>query len=668
MGLFVFLMSSLGFAFEPIPVRFEPNEITQKCDQALQKFEQSLQAIEKLKPIQRSFANTLLAYERAVAQVKVDYGPLTLPADLFSDTKVREEAQNCKKKFQPVFSALPFRRSLYQSFLGFKPKAADDLRLWRETVREFERNGAALTGIQSQQAKKIQQRLGELNNQFTENLANFSEKSTFTAQELEGVDLAQFERFRDSSGTYRIQRNIAFLKPILDRAHSAETRKKAYEAYVNVAAKENLPIMQEVVDLRKKAAQLLGYKSWFDFRTSGKMARNESNVRQFLESLRGKTRQAQENDLALLRANRAEQLKGRPEAAHDLQLWDVFYYAERVRATKFQVDESELSKYFPVEVVLPGVMNIYSQVLGVQFRKLSGIPVWSSDVEVYEVLDAKSGQQMGVLYLDLYARELKVSGAFYRSMVERQTRSLEKPTNSVGVLLTNFAKGVAGASTLLKYEDVSTFFHEFGHAMHGTLSQAPFASLAGPDVRWDFVEAPSQMLENWMTDLKAMQMISKHVETGKPIDAELLKRVEASQKFLRGYATSRQLMLAEMDLYMHRDKPYSPLAKLFPHLSWEFSGFRIPEDFSFVGSFRHMMGGYDGGYYGYLWSEVYAQDMFTKFQNAKNGVLDAEVGMSYRREILEPGNLKEPDELLKKFLGRPPNRDAFFRYLGVEKN
>jgi len=320
-------------------------------------------------------------------------------------------------------------------------------------------------------------------------------------------------------------------------------------------------------------------------------------------------------------------------------------------------------EYFPADVVIKGMFDVYSQILGVTYVEVPNAPVWSAGVKEYEVRDKKDNRLIGYFYTDFYPREGKYGHAAAFSLIKGRS---EKGAYSypIEAIVANLSAPTKDKPSLLPHKDVETMFHEFGHVMHGVLTRAPYSSLSGTSVTRDFVEAPSQMLENWVWEPAILEKISGHyTDHTKKLPKDLLQKMLAARDFQQGRFNTRQLTFGLFDLAIHTDPGSIDVTKAYDEIFRELTGIDQAPNSHFPATFGHLMGGYDGGYYGYLWSKVYAQDMFTVFQ--KEGVLSAKAGARYRDNILAPGDMEDANVLLKKFLGREPNNKAFFKYLHI---
>jgi Zn-dependent oligopeptidase len=346
-------------------------------------------------------------------------------------------------------------------------------------------------------------------------------------------------------------------------------------------------------------------------------------------------------------------------AAHPtINSWDWRYYLNQLRKRDYSLDDEKIRAYFPADKVMAGMLDVYARILSVEFRRVPDAEVWADGVQLYEIRDVPSGRRVARFYIDLFPREGKYGHA--ASFAIGPARALPAGyAMPLSVLVVNFEPPQAGKAAHLSINEVNVLFHEFGHIMHQCLTTARYASLSGSNVDVDFVEAPSQMLENFVFEPEVLALVSD----GLP--ADLMKRMAAARRFDAGVRYSRQVFLGSFDLHIHTHGAQVDSDAAARRLWAEIMAFPEPPDAHFAAGFGHMMGGYDAGYYGYLWSEVFSADMFTRFQ--REGVLNPKTGRDYRSAILAQGRVKDPDALLKEFIGRAPNEDAFLKQIGIDR-
>jgi thimet oligopeptidase len=356
-------------------------------------------------------------------------------------------------------------------------------------------------------------------------------------------------------------------------------------------------------------------------------------------------------------------LKAAKGDAVPLAAWDYSYYQEQLEQTRYAVSSEEIRQYFPVDRMIPAVLALYEKLFGVSFRRVGDARAWAPGVEEYAITDATSGATIGWFYLDIAPRPekyLRPAHFLMRAGHELADGGYQRP---IAAIIGNGPSAEPGKPALFSHRDATDFFHELGHLMHSTMSTAPYATLHGTNVRADFVEAPAQMLENWMWQPAIVRRVSSHVVTGQPMPEDLVTRLIARRHVADGVFWTRQAFLGLFDLTLHESGPKVDAARLWLDLMPRLTPLPVPAGTIPVASFMPVMGGYDARYYGYAWSRVYAQDMFTAFE--REGLEDGALGRRFRREVLEPGGSEEPEELVRRFLGRPVSREAFYAGIGA---
>jgi thimet oligopeptidase len=443
-------------------------------------------------------------------------------------------------------------------------------------------------------------------------------------------------------------------------AKSVRAREEFWKAYRLRGHPKNMAILSRMLEARKELANLLGFETWADYITGDKMIGTRQAAGEFIQKIATAADDRLTADYKALLARKQRDTPG----ATSVDAWDSAYLQELVKNDLYKYDSQTVRPYFEYRRVKQGVMDLTSKMFGIAFRAVPDAAVWHPDVEAFDVLEGS--RVLGRVYLDMFPRDNKYKHYAQFTLINgKANRMLPE-----GVLVCNFPKpgsergpsGIEGPA-LMQHGDVETFFHEFGHLLHHVFGgQTRWAGISGVATEWDFVEAPSQMLEHWVWDRDVLRKFSKHHKTGEPLPDNLLDAMIPAKNVSSGIATLRQMFFARLDFAYHSPgfsgDTTATLKELYP-----ITGFPYPEGTHFQSGFGHLFG-YDAGYYGYLWSRVFGDDMFTRFESA--GVLDATTGLDYRRKILERGGSVDGDELVRDFLGREPNSDAFLRELGLE--
>ena len=441
----------------------------------------------------------------------------------------------------------------------------------------------------------------------------------------------------------------------------AAVREAFYRAYNARAAAVNADLIPGILDLRRRKAQLVGYADFADFATADRMASNGASAAGFVDGLRARTLAAFERENAEL----LEFRRSREGSAAGMEPWDIAYWAEKMRAALYEFDEEDLRPYFSLDTVLDGLFTLCARLFGIRIVAADGAPVWHETVRHYRIEDA-GGETLAHFHADWFPRETKRGGAWMDSFITGGPA----PGGFVphaGFVCGNLTPPLADRPSLLTHREVETIFHEFGHLLHHCLSRVEIRSLAGTNVAWDFVELPSQIMENWCWDRASLDLFARHYQTGASVPDELFARMSRARTFRAANAQMRQLGFANLDLTLHRafDAGQS-IVDQANRLLAPFAPAPLPEGYAMVCSFTHLFAdpvGYGAGYYSYKWAEVLDADAFTRFH--REGLFNPETGRAFRESILEKGNSREPAELFRAFMGRDPDPGALLVRLGL---
>jgi thimet oligopeptidase len=537
---------------------------------------------------------------------------------------------------------------------GARPPA--DRQLARLYVEAGRQAGAGLDSAARTVAVRLLQRHANLERAFSLALAADSSRIRIPLRDTAGLDpqlRAQLAREGDS---LVVPVNASTVSPFEQTERNRDARRRYYLAYNSRGGQANVALLDSALAVRDSLAHLLGFPNFGAYQLSTRMAGSPDRVLALLTRLRAPLRRKATEEVATLLP-----LARRDGIAGPLEAWDLSYYAERLKQSRYAISQTAIQQYFPVDHVLPEVMRLYSELLGVRFEAVASAGGWAPEVTRYTVLDAATGRALGRVYFDLYPRPNKYQHFADFTVVPNARRpdgSRQLPWTAI---VGNWPLPAPGHPALLTHGDVQTFFHEFGHAMAAVLDQSPYPTTS--NYRQDFVEAPSQMLENWVWQPSILKRISRHVTTGEPLPDSLITRMVALKHLFDGNGWGSQVFYATYDMLLHtaptRSDPTRTWFDLWPQiLPYAQPAGTIPE-----ASFGHLMSGYEAGYYGYLWSKLYAQDLFSRF--ARDGIMDARAGRAYRDDILAPAGTEEPDVLMRRFLGREVSDAAFFRELGL---
>ena len=624
-----------------------------------------------------TFANTIVALEKSGAlldRVTTVFGNL-LSAETSDELEVLAE------RMMPRLSEHSNNISLNERLFARIKQVYDetkqgalsqeDYMLLQNTYNSFIRNGANLTSEQKERFRQLSAELSVLTLKFSQN--NLKETNRYelllTPEQTDGLPTSALDAYAQAAKDknqegYLVTLQAPSFVPFMKYSSHRELRKQLYMAYNTQCTHDdefnNLEIVQKLVNLRLERAQLLGYSTVADYVLSKRMAENSDNVYKLLNELLDAykpTAHLEVEDVKTL----AKELEGED---FELMPWDWAYYSEKLKEKKFNLNEEELRPYFELKKVIQGVFGLATRLYGITFQENPNIPVYHPDVKAYEVKD-KDDSFLAVLYTDFHPRASKRSGAWMTNYKEQWKDENGNSRPHVSVTM-NFTKPSEEKPALLTFSEVNTFLHEFGHALHGIFANTTYQSMSGTNVYWDFVELPSQIMENFAIEKDFLNTFAKHYQTGENIPEDMIQRIVDASNFNVAYACLRQLSFGLLDMAWYtRTEPFEGNVKSYEKQAW-LKAQILPsvEDTCMTVQFSHIMsGGYAAGYYSYKWAEVLDADAFSLFQ--KNGIFDAETANSFRENVLSKGGTEHPMTLYKRFRGQEPAIDALLRRNGI---
>ena len=623
------------------------DEIPGRCETGIASLRSQVKQIESLPPARAGDARKVFA-EWDGLQIAIEdlQGPIEILNNVSPDAKLRNNAETCLVAITKFATDLLQSEKLYARMKAVKPTGPIETKLRKDALESFEDTGVALPAEKRQRMNAILGRLEELSKEFARAIRDNSEKLMFAPAEVKGLPAPWLAAAkRDDKGNYLLGFDSPTYVPFMEYADDAAARQRYQFAYANRGSPKNLLVLKEAMDLRLEMAQLFGLPSYAHFVIQRKMARDPKAVYDFLGEVNTAVKKVEAGELDELRAYRAK-TAGISLADAKIERWDLGYWQQKLKAERYTIDQNALRAYFPTAAVVPWVMHISSTLYGIEFKRAE-VPVWHPDVQFYDVYDTASKQRIAGIYLDMFPRDGKYGHAAAWSVRGSSTLARRTP---ISVLVTNFDR------TGFDSNELETMVHEFGHVLHGVLSNTRYLAQSGTSVERDFVEAPSQMYEEWARREESLKLVAGFCNPACPVvDAALVKRLDAAHNYARGIRYSRQLLYAGYDMNIHNATPADPLAVWARMEGATLLGY-VPQT-QFPGQFGHLMGGYSAGYYGYMWSEVMALDMLSRY-NGK--LLNPAVGKRYRQTILARGSEVTGNELVRDFLGRAPNSKAFF--------
>jgi oligopeptidase A len=658
---------------QPVPFHLiAPDHVVPGIRHGISRAQEQLDGIVALDG-ERTYENTILALDQVTDRLGRVIRPASHLVAVMNTPALRSAYDTVLPEFSAFFARIPLNAELWRAVRSYAETAEAGAltgvrrRHLEKTVRSFRRAGADLTPEKKARVEALRVELSKLQTDFSNNVldaTNAFEMLLTDEAALAGLPPSARSQARSAAAArgkegWRFTLQIPSLQPFMQYAERRDLRERMYSAYMNRAAggeHDNRPLVGRILSLRRELAQLLGYRDYADYALEESMARTGEAAIRFEEDLTARTRPAWKHEVSEMEAFAREAL-----GIDRLEPWDTAFVTERMRLARFDLDAEALRPYFPLDRVLEGLFEICRRLFGVVVRERALEEVWHPEVRFYDVLD-EEGERLGGFYADWHPRESKRGGAWMSGLVTGGPRP-EGWEPHLAVLAGNLSPPEGGRPPLLTHGEVNTVFHEFGHLLHHVLSRVEVPSLAGTHVPADWVELPSQIMENWTWEREALDLFARHWETGEPIPDELYGKLSATRTFMAASFQIRQLSFGTIDLDLHvRFDPTrdgDPIARAQRMMA----DFQPRPDFAhnhFVTAFTHVFsGGYAAGYYSYLWSEVLDADAFTRF--LEEGLFDRETGRAFVEAVLSRGEERDPAELFREFMGRDPDPEALLR-------
>lgn len=630
-----------------------------------------------------SYENTVQALDQITQEVSESLTPIHHLLSVAETPELRDAFNSVLPDITGFWSRLPLNEELWKKVKAFaETKDANELtgiraRHLEKTLREFRRAGADLPPDAKERLKGLRLELAKLQRKFSENIldatADFS-LNVVDETRLEGLPEGPLGRFRKRAegkgiSGWLLTLDFPSYEAVVKYGQDRSLREEIHQAYVRRCRGDqfdNLPLIPQILALRQELAELLGHRHFPDYRLEEAMVKSGDRAVAFEEDLVLRTRPYWERDLTELRAH------GKTLGIQELEPWDVAFVAESLRKKLYEIDDETLRPYFPLSNVLAGLFELTSRVFGLEVSEAENDQTWHPDVRYYELRD-EAGIHMGSFYTDWLPREEKRQGAWMNDFLSGGPQEDGTFLPHLGFIAGNFSPPEGDRPALLTHREVQTVFHEFGHLLHHLTSRVSIPGRGGLNVAWDWVELPSQLMENWSWEESGLDLFARHYETGDPLPSDLLERMLAAKRFMGGWSQMRQLSFGTLDLALHRDlaPTLAQGESDLPEEAGEVLAFaeKCLLEFSpkpsfarnhILTTFSHLFsGGYASGYYSYLWSEVLDADAFTRFE--KEGVMNRATGEAYLDAILSRGDSAEPEDLFREFMGREPDPGALLR-------
>ncbi len=638
--------------------------VTAATDDAIRRADELVAAAASADP--PTFESTLERMEHALAVVAEGYGRGAFMGQVHPEADVRDAGEAGEERINKWRVGLAFREDLYRAVAAVARDQGDGLegergRLLEHWMRDFRRAGQELEPEARAELERLRNRLVELEVAFQRNVNEARDWIELTRDELAGLPDDYIERLKpgEADGTYRVTLDYPELYPFMAQARDRARREELTRKNWNQAATVNRPLLAEAITLRQRIADLLGQPTWAHHAMELKMAARPERVREFYAELIPPLEGAAQRDLEQMAA------LAQRDGVDQIQIWDWAYYDNEQSRDEYGVDQNAVSEYLSLDDAMRGMFELTGEVFGLSYEELPDARAWHPSVRLYAINDRATGQLLAHFYTDLFPREGKYGHAAAFPLVVGHRGEDGQYVRPVNAIVANFTPPSADRPSLLRHGphgELETLFHEFGHILHMSLTTAAYTRFSGADTEWDFVEAPSQIMEHWVWEPSVLGRFARHYRTGEPLPAELAAKMREARYINVGIRYARQVFFGTMDVALHTAGA-SPDLDAEIRRAFAVTHMPYPDETFMLGAFGHLMGGYDAGYYGYLWAEVIGDDMFGRFM--REGVTSPVVGAAYRRTILEPNGSRSADEMVREFLGREPSNEAFLTLRGM---
>ena len=580
-------------------------------------------------------------------------GRIAFMGNVHPDEKIRDFGNEADSKIQNLALEIFKDQELYKKFKKIQTNNLDEesKTFYKDLEIDFKDAGHGLSSEKKDRLTEIEKKLIDLGISFSENIAKDKTVVLFDENELKGLSQNELRNLKKEKNKFVITMAYPDINAVMENCSIRSTREIVWKAFNNRAVRENSPILEEAVVLRNEKAVLFGFKTWAEYRLQNRMAKSPESVLSMYESLIPKLQKAAEVEKNELVTDNIE--------VTDIAPWDIRYFISKERSKVSNIENSELKKYFYIHDVKTEMFKVCEEVFNLKIKPESNQTAWHKDVELWSLWE-KDGQQLAYFYLDLYPREGKFTHAAVFDISSGGSSRQELPICS---MVANFPNPNTGDG-LMTFDEVETLFHEFGHVLHNGIGKSKYTRFVGANCEWDFVEAPSQIMEHWVWKVDCMKRISKHIESNKALSEKICKKLNKSKNIGVGLLTLRQVSFGLADQHLHGENYKDSLLEI-EHAAQKVTTISYPKDINHLAAFGHLLGGYDAAYYGYLWAEIIGDDLFSRFEN--EGILSNSVGIEYKNTILKPGGTMPAESMVKNFLGRKWNDEAFLSQKNLSK-
>ena len=607
-----------------------------------QTIENSKNFVSQLKKTEDINLESFDLFERQISDLS---GRVTFMGDVHLDEEIRNFANEAESIIENYILETITDVDLYKKFQEIDQDSleGESLKYFKDVERDFINAGHSLESEQKVRLIEIEKRLIDLEIAFSKNIADDKTEVIFKDSELEGLSLGELNNLKKKDNDFVVTMAYPDVNAVMENCKIRESRKLVWKAFNNRAVNENSPILKEAVTLRNEKAKLFGFETWAEYRLQDRMAKTPSNVDEMYKNLIPKLQESA--------AKEKEELVIDGVKVENIEPWDVRYFITNKRNKESNVDSSEIKKYFYIHDVKKEMFSICEEVFDIVIQEEDSGTAWHEDVELWSISES-TGEKLAYFYLDLYPRLGKFTHA---AVFDLSIGSQDGDILPVSSMVANFPNPNSGDG-LMTFDEVETLFHEFGHVLHFGIGKAKYARFVGANVEWDFVEAPSQIMEHWVWRSECLKRFSKHIDTGESLDEITCNKLNESKNIGVSLLTLRQVSFGLADQHLH-GKDFSDSLTEIEKKSQSVTTINYPDDTNHLGAFGHLLGGYDAAYYGYLWAEIIGDDLFSRFE--EEGVLSNKVGVNYKEKILRPGGTKPAQDLVEEFLGRPWNDESY---------